>query len=341
MGSIALVINFLDAFSASSDTGNQVAQATLETALVTPAFLVAVMPLLILLSALSFALTLARHSEFVISRAAGQSAIQSLAGPGIIAFALGVASIFLFDPIAARLDQRADALKSNNSQSLQIRPTGFWVRQSTEEGFQIIKALRVENNGERLQQVTVFDHTKEGIPTARYFSPTAFLRDGELILTSGTSWDFSQNAESAGNIGESFGFHRIPTVIQRDQFLDGYPAPETLSPLTSGRVQKTLRAAGFSTLDYRSHNHHQFARPFLFLVMCFLGAALVLQSARFQRLEVAVLLALVFGFSLHFLQNFAKTLGSTGEIPLWVAAWSPLIAAAAGVLTFFLYAEDG
>jgi len=52
-------------------------------------------------------------------------------------------------------------------------------------------------------------------------------------------------------------------------------------------------------------------------------------------------LAVASGFFLHFFQNFCTTLGRSGEIPLIVATWSPIISIGLIAMTLFLHYEDG
>ncbi|MEM7240941.1 MAG: LptF/LptG family permease [Pseudomonadota bacterium] len=340
IGLLAFIVNFLDAFGGTS-TPSPVFSALRETVLATPTFMVSAMPLLVMLGGLSFALSLSRSSEFVISRAAGQSVLKSLMSPATVAFLIGLFSIFFFDPIAGQLDRRLQLQKATPGDQLQVKPTGFWVRQSDSTGIQIIKALGVENNGTRLRDVTVLDHDTDGRMKRRIYAPIGLLQNDILTLTQGTEWTGLLEDDAGLVPARQFAFRRIPTVISPAQFVTGFAAPETLTPIGIPSTLRALDQAGFSSLPHRAHLMQQISRPFLFATMLFLGAAFLLQSQRFQRLEIAALSALMFGFSLHFLQNFAKTLGSSGEIPLWVAAWSPILAAIAGVLTFFLYTEDG
>jgi lipopolysaccharide export system permease protein len=54
-----------------------------------------------------------------------------------------------------------------------------------------------------------------------------------------------------------------------------------------------------------------------------------------------VLYAMLAGFAIFFLRNFAQALGETGQIPILVAAWSPPLAAALFALGLLLHLEDG
>jgi len=54
-----------------------------------------------------------------------------------------------------------------------------------------------------------------------------------------------------------------------------------------------------------------------------------------------VLLALLIGFAIFFLRNFAQTLGENGQLPVYLAAWAPPFAAIFLALGVILHLEDG
>ena len=54
-----------------------------------------------------------------------------------------------------------------------------------------------------------------------------------------------------------------------------------------------------------------------------------------------ILLAVLAGFALYFLKDFAELLGGSGEIPLLVAAWTPPVAAILLAVSLLLHLEDG
>ncbi len=123
--------------------------------------------------------------------------------------------------------------------------------------------------------------------------------------------------------------------------MDGYASPETISPWNMNKQIKKVKSSGFSVLKYQSKKMEQYARPFLFIVMVILGTVFTLQNSRSRNIGISVVLAVASGFFLHFFQNFCTTLGRSGEIPLIVATWSPIISIGLIAMTLFLHYEDG
>ncbi len=52
-------------------------------------------------------------------------------------------------------------------------------------------------------------------------------------------------------------------------------------------------------------------------------------------------MAVLLGFGLYFIRNFAQILGENGQVPVAMAAWAPPIASIMLTLGLLLHAEDG
>ena len=75
--------------------------------------------------------------------------------------------------------------------------------------------------------------------------------------------------------------------------------------------------------------------------MVLVGAAFTMRHARSGGTGLAVLSAVLLGFGLYFIRNFAQILGENGQIPVSLAAWAPPAASILLTLGLLLHAEDG
>jgi lipopolysaccharide export system permease protein len=66
-----------------------------------------------------------------------------------------------------------------------------------------------------------------------------------------------------------------------------------------------------------------------------------MRHTRFGRTGLMVLFAVLMGFGVYFLRNFAQVLGENGQIPILVAAWAPPLAGIFLSLGLLLHTEDG
>ena len=222
----------------------------------TTTYLSLAMPLIIMLSSLAFSVGLTRSNEFVISRASGLSAMKSLLSVILCTLVIGIISIFLFDPMANRMvnayDKKLNLLQTSNSPKVLINDNGYWMRQSTNKGHQIIKAKYVTNNGLVLHKIIVFNYNKNGKIIERFFSNTAFLKTNELVLTQGKKWSDEKMISDPKKGYQTYKTYRIKTDITPTQLLAGYAAPETISPLNMNQQILKIKSSGFSILKYQS-----------------------------------------------------------------------------------------
>jgi lipopolysaccharide export system permease protein len=75
--------------------------------------------------------------------------------------------------------------------------------------------------------------------------------------------------------------------------------------------------------------------------MVLVAAGFSMRHARFGKSGTMVLFAMLLGFFVFFLRNFAQVLGENGQIPIYLAAWSPPLAALFLSLGLLLHLEDG
>jgi lipopolysaccharide export system permease protein len=296
-----------------------------------------------MLASLVTFLRLARSSELVVMRGAGVSALRLIAVPAFAALALSVLLVAGVNPfVAAAIERGAsveDGLRGRETSRLSVSEDGLWLRQADAEGQTVIQAARANPDGTVLRQVRLHRFDGEGGLYARIEAGTARLGAGAWLLDAATRWErgpdgrFERGAETVSL--------RLPTELTREQILDSFSPPETLSFWELGRFIGRMEAAGFSGRRHRLFLQSELAKPALFTAMVLIGAAFALRPARFGQVGVMMLLAVLAGFSLYFLKDFAESLGASGAIPLIAAAWTPPLAAILLALGLLLHLEDG
>ena len=104
---------------------------------------------------------------------------------------------------------------------------------------------------------------------------------------------------------------------------------------------RDLAQAGFSTKRHRVWLQVELARPLFLMAMVLVGAAFTMRHTRFGGTGVSVLAAVMLGFSMYFIRNFAQILGENGQIPVVMAAWAPPVASILLTWGLLLHSEDG
>lgn len=345
---IGLLIFFIDTMEnirALSSSGITLTKALALASTRSPSFIREAMPIIVMLSGLTFCVGLARSNEFIVSRAAGVSALKGLFLPIMSAFLIGLVSILFLNPLVATFSTYYGALKNEYlgrpEKTITVNEDGFWLRQKTPTGHIVITANQATKNGNSLRGVTMLEFDQDNNAIQRIAADTATLANDEWVLIHTKKWNLSTSEDNpeANSIKEFV--IRVPTTITSEQILEGYPSPETVVIWDLPKFILAMDNAGFSSRQHRVHFQIELARPILFAAMLIIGAVFTLQNARLGNLGISVLVALLCGFSLHFLQNLARTLGEAGEIPIFFAAWAPPIAALLAAIALFLHLEDG
>ena len=315
------------------------------TLLNTPAAISEMLPLLVILATIALFVGLARTSELVVTRATGRSGIRALVAPVLLALVIGVLAVTLLNPIAAATSEEynrlSDSYRNNGSSALSISGEGLWLRQSTETGQAVIHARGTANGDElKLSDVTIVSFNPDGKPTQQIAAEQARLIDGSWVLSNAKVWNLEdgQNPETQSVEHAQLD---LPTTLTRQRILDTLGQQDSVSVYDLPQLIADLREAGFSTKQYEVWLQVQLARPFFLVSMVLIGAAFTMRHVRFGGTGVAVLTAVLLGFAIYFVRNFAQILGENGQLPIYVAAWAPPVAAIFLSLGLLLHAEDG
>lgn len=308
-----------------------------------PQALYAILPLIMIISAIALFLGLARSSEMVVTRAAGRSALRAMVPTVITTLLIGVIAVAAFNPIVAatsrQYDIAAGALEGE-SPILTLGETGLWLRQGDPDGQIVIHAERANLTGTVLHDVSFTTFTNQGAPISRTDAQRASLRDGAWHLTDTKTWPLDPDvvAEAAATQADT---RAVPSTLTADQIRNSFGTPSTISIWDLPAFIDRLRTAGFSTQRHQMWFHMEIATPAFLVAMVMMGAAFTVRHQRGGRTGIAVLSAILLSFGFYFVRNFAQILGENGDVPILLGAWAPPLAAIGVAWALLLHREDG
>ena len=102
-----------------------------------------------------------------------------------------------------------------------------------------------------------------------------------------------------------------------------------------------LEHSGFSARRYAVWFQMELARPLFLVALVMMAAAFTMRHSRLHNSGVSVLTAVLLGFGLHYIRNFAQILGENGQIPILLAAWAPAVASFLLAFGILLHMEEG
>ncbi|MEM6972311.1 MAG: LptF/LptG family permease [Pseudomonadota bacterium] len=328
-------------------------------------------PFTVMLAAMACFARLARASETVVARAAGVSA-WGLLGPAVIgAAALGVIAFSVYNPVAASMAARFEALEAKyfgrSSSSLSVSSSGLWLRQTGRvDGIDVqtvIRAERASSTVDRLWSVSVFRFATGDRMVERMEARTAVLEPGAWRMNAVRRWQI-EDAEmvgpspapaagdtaatpparpepGAGPLAETVDMIRLPTDLTPERIIESFAPPETVGFWSLPDFIAVLEEQGLAADRHKLQWHRLISSPLVFAAMVMIGAAFSMRPSRLGGLGVMALGCVATGFGYFFLTDLAHALGATGTIPVTVAAWAPPASGALLALGLLLHVEDG
>ncbi|WP_208349033.1 LPS export ABC transporter permease LptG [Pseudaestuariivita rosea] len=314
------------------------------TLLNVPTALYRILPLIMILATLTLFLSLARSSEMVVTRASGRSALRALVAPVVAAFLLGGLALAAFNPIVAatqkQYEVKSQRYSGEEESVLSVTSEGLWLRQGNSEGQTVIQAARANLDGTRLHDVTFITFLPDGTPTRRLEAEEAELTNGAWDLAIVKEWrlDGADNPEATSALYERLD---VATDLTRDRIQDSFGTPSAIPIWELPGFISDLERAGFAATNHRMWFQMELAMPMMLIAMVLIGAGFTMRHTRFGRTGLMVLLAVMMGFGLYVIRNFAQIMGESGQIPVMLAAWAPPIAGICLSLGLIFHLEDG
>ncbi len=303
-----------------------------------------ILPLIVLLATVAFFINLARSSELIATRAAGRSAMGALVAPVVVVLILGTIATTTLNPIVAatskKYEQLAESYRSGGAASFSISSEGLWLRQPTEEGQMVINAWRSNLDASVLYDVTFLEYEIVGNPRQRILADSAALKNGEWTLRNAKVWPLGRGVNAEGNATRHETL-AIPSTLTVERIRESFGQPSTISIWKLPEFIDQLERAGFSSLQHRVWMQSELARPLFLVAMVLIASAFTMRHTRFGGTGLAVLAAVLLGFSLYFVRSFSMILGENGQLAVYLAAWAPPVASVLLAFGPLLHAEDG
>jgi lipopolysaccharide export system permease protein len=299
-----------------------------------------VLPFAVLLGALLALWRMTRSQELIVARAAGISVWQFLTPSIVIAFLIGTFGVTVFNPVASKMQAAYQKLEAHllrgQTDEFALASSGLWLRQSSPDGTQaVVHALSLTRPGTHLTGVSIFFFRGTDHLVRRLDAATADLEDGIWQVRDAYEWRVERDQI------EHFGELTVPTNLTSQKIEESFAAPETMSFWALPGFISLLEKSGFPAHRHRLYFDSLLARPFLLCAMVLIAATFSLRMQRRGGTAIMLVGGIATGFMLWFLSEVVGALGSSGAIPIELAAWSPAGISTLLGATFLLHLEDG
>jgi lipopolysaccharide export system permease protein len=257
----------------------------------------------------------------------------------LLAFALGVLAVAVFNPVSAALQASYEALDNRVLRGIANRsalfPSGLWLRESDPAGNHVMLHADKAAPGETaLEGVTFYFFDGADRFAARLDAREARLADGAWRVFDGVRW-------GSDGAGEKFAETRVPTQLTVEKIRDSFGSPETMSFWKLPGFIALLEASGFATQRHRLRFNALLAKPFLLCAMVLIAATFSLRMHRRGGATLMIMMGVGAGFLLYFLSDIVYALGLSTRLPVELAAWVPAGVSLLLGATLLLHLEEG
>lgn len=288
-----------------------------------------------LFSTLFFLGTLSRHQEVTAMRSSGLS-LHRISLPLLTcSLVIGMLSFFWNEALVPIFARKAHYIYKTEVQKKPLRSLlgteDIWIR--AEDSF--IRVGRFDPRANTLQGVSVFllnrDFSLRGVieaPRARW--------DGVGWKVSGaTEWTFHPGGKMTRRKLDI----TLPLAETPEDLKIFVREPEEFSIFELNKQIGDLRAKGLDATEYEVDLQVKIAVPLLAPLLVLLGIPFALKSGPGGAMAVAFGLSLLVGLGYWVLMAFSISLGHSGALHPWLAAWVPNLSLGL-VGLFFALGED-
>jgi lipopolysaccharide export system permease protein len=298
------------------------------TLLKSPSDIQILLPFVFLAGGIAAYVGMNRRSELIAMRASGVSAWRFIMPSAAAAFILGVVAVLTVNPVCAALSARfeADRAAIMAANYMVDQPKDIWLRQGDERTQMVIhaKARDTVQGQVRLRGVSLFIYQKNktGQPEfkRRVEAAEAVLRPGFWQLRDvreATPGESSVRSDSLS----------IRSTLDSEAAVERFASPEAIAFWRLPAAIKQTEDSGFSASGYRLRFQQLLATPLMFAAMAVLAAAFSLRLVRLGGLAGLAGAGVALGFIIYFFDKFSGALGKADIIPLYAAAWAPVMVA--------------
>jgi lipopolysaccharide export system permease protein len=317
--SLFLIIDFFEKIRMFLSNRASVGQMAAHFLFRLPWMVSQVLPASVLLASLMTCGALSRHHEIVAIKANGISLYRAVLPILAISASVCVVVFVLGEWVTPYTNERSETIRLVDVQkhaSLgSFKQDQIWYR--GQRGIYNFRLFDVHSN--TLQGITLYFLDREMTLTQRIDAEKGQWREGRwlfqnLLITDFSPGDFPALTRVARQVID------IPEgpddfkVVQKDV--------ETMGYVELQRYIAKLHAEGFDATRYTVDLYGKTAFPLVSLILAIIGIAFSLRSERSGGIAQGIGAGLVIGFSYWLVYAFGLSLGRSGALPPWLAAWS-------------------
>ena len=302
-----------------------------------PKMLLEIMPFALLFAGLLWTIKIRGFKELLIMRTTGISLFQICLPICAMAFLIGVIFILIFSPIISATQKKVQRIESDELNkpltSILVSNSGFWLKQGSRKGSDIIYAKKLDARNLSLFDVLVFRFNSNYEVQERITAKSSELIEDYWLL---------KNLTLTNKLGETNYASQmiLPTNVTNTQIKEGFSSPETISFWNLVPFIRMFDKAGFSTKKHRIYFYKLIIFPLYLVGMALLGVSFNIQNLSKRSSNLGVLSGTIMGFVIFYLTKIIGALAISGKIPLFLSSLIPSVIPLMLATSFILYVNE-
>ncbi len=345
LSALVALFDFLELLRESVSSTNATFGVIVEMELLrVPWIVMQILPFAVLLGGIFAFWRLTRSSELVVARASGVSAWQFLATPVLLATLLGAFGTAALSPLSAVMFARAETLYNAylavGGGPLSLTGGDLWVRQGdnglTANGVAVLHATNVHLSANVLRA--------DKVSVLRLNKDTALLQrlEAHQAVLVGGAWRLHAVSVLLPDAAPSYEAElSFPTDLTVNRVQESFASPSSLSFWALPDFIRLLKRSGFSAIQHQLAFQALLALPLLCATMALVAAGFSMRPSRRGGATQMLVSGVGCGFALFMISEVADQFGTSGAIPVYLAAWAPAVAGLLLALALLLHLEDG
>jgi len=303
-----------------------------------------IIDLIILISSISFFISISKTSELIIVRGAGRSVYKTLLAPFIVGLLVGIMLIALLNPLVAStsksyLNMKEHLIKGDRA-VFSVGSEGLWLRQRDNAKQSVIRATLANVDASILYGVTIISLDEKGSVFRRIEAESANILKNSWRLNQVKIWPIKKGINSEKN-SVFFEKFLMESDITKEDITEKIGESHMVSIWNLPSYIAQLKAVGLSVRKYEVRFHSELSHPIFLAAMMLVGCAFTMKKITGTRQGFAIILSTLIGFGFFYVRNFAELLAEGNQLNLIAATWIPAISSILISLGLILHMEDG
>ncbi len=302
-----------------------------------PKMLVEILPFTVLFAGMLWTLRFNNSKELLIMRSAGIPLIKVCIPIMFVSMMIGIVFVIIFTPLISATQKKIQKIENiklgKPITSLLVSNTGFWLKQESNGGSEIIYAKKLDTTNMTLVDVLVFRFNKKNEVQYRLKADSSQLENDYWLL---------KNIELYNMKGEKSykNYERLPTSITNSQIKEGFSSPETISIWNLLPFIKLFKKAGFSAKKHQLYFYKLLFFPLYLGGMALLGTSFNINSHSRKANNLRNLCGVIVGFVIFYTTKVIGALALSGKVALIFSSLIPASIPFLIGLILILYADE-